>query len=151
MGFEPVGAYAAGDFEGDAAAVGFGHVGGDYLLEAWELVGDYVEYEFVVDLHYHARAESGFLDVAVDINHGQLDDVGSRPLQGSVDGIALGIATHHRVARIDVGQVAFAPHEGGDESAVFGALYLLVDVFAYVRITGEIAVDELLGLRARYA
>lgn len=54
VGFEPVGAYAGGDFEGDAAAVGGFHVGGDYLLEARELVGDDVEYKFVMDLHNHA-------------------------------------------------------------------------------------------------
>lgn len=54
VGFEPVGAYAGGDFEGDATTVGAFHVGGDYLLEARELVGDDVEYQFVMDLHYHA-------------------------------------------------------------------------------------------------
>ena len=148
VGFEPVGADSGGNFEGDSATVGIGHIGSHYLLETGEFAWSHVEDEFVMNLHYHTRAETGFFDVAVDVDHRQFDDVGSGALQRGIDGVTFGITAHYRVARIDVGEVAFASHKGRDKSTLFRALDLLVYVFADVGIAGEVTVNELLSLGA---
>jgi hypothetical protein len=64
--------------------------------------GDFEE-QFVVDLQDHARLELALGELAVDGDHGQLDEVGGGALQRRVDGGALGEAALVGVAALDVG------------------------------------------------
>lgn len=78
--------------------------------------------------------------------HGNLDDVGLGALDGSVDGVALGKASHSVVARFYVGQIpAPAKHSLGVAflpCALLGLLHVLIHLGEGL----EVVVDELLCL-----
>ena len=53
------------------------------------VLGHGVEDDFVVDLENHAGLGLFLAQPVVDVNHGHLDDVGGRALDGGVDGVTL--------------------------------------------------------------
>ena len=71
-------------------------------------------------------------------------------MDGRVDGVALGHAAHHLVARVDVGQLSRAAVEGVDGALVAGGGDAVVHVAADVGEAGEVAVDDVFGFLARY-
>ena len=81
---------------------------------------------------------------AVYSYHGNLHDIGGTALYGRVDGIALGIATHHGIVAVDVGQGTAAMEDG------FGVTLLAchgntsIHIFLHTGIGMEITVDKLL-------
>ena len=64
---------------------------------------EHVDDQFVVYLKDHLRPDAFGRETAVDIDHGDLHDVGRGSLDRGVHGIALGQATRHGVVRGDVG------------------------------------------------
>ena len=72
-------------------------------------------------------------------------------MEGSVDGVALGVATDGGIARVDVGQIAFAPEDGGDVSLISGGVDGLLHILVHAAVGAEIAVHQRLGLGARDA
>ena len=56
--------------------VSVGHEAGDGGAQQVKLVRHHVEYQFVVDLHYHARTQAQAAHLAIDGHHCHLDDVG---------------------------------------------------------------------------
>ena len=81
-------------------------------LQLFALFGQYAEIQFVVHLQYHTAFQSFHAHTTVHTYHGNLHDVGGASLYGRVDGIALGIASHHGIVAIDVGQGATAMEDG---------------------------------------
>ena len=57
-------------------------------------------------LQNHFRLDALAVEALVDVHHGNLDDVGSRSLYRSIDGVALGKVANGGVVRCDVGQIA---------------------------------------------
>ena len=55
MRFEPVGGDAGGDLKRDSSGIGPLHALDDYALELFKFIGHYIEYQFVMHLHNHAR------------------------------------------------------------------------------------------------
>ena len=151
MCLEPVVARTGLGYKGHGAVIGVGHTPLDQLAHLVELGGDDVEYQFVVHLHYHARAQSAPLHLGEYPHHGHLDDVCGSALDGGIDGIALGIRPHGRAARRDVGQIAATPHAGQGIPLLAGLDNRPVQILAYVGIGGEISVYQLLGLGTGYA
>ena len=97
-------------------------------------------------LEDHLRADALVLEPLPDAYHGQLDDVGLAALDGRVDGVALGKASHGGVARRDVGQVATAAEESLGITLLACHLLRLLHILLHLGEGGEIAVDELAGL-----
>ena len=87
----------------------------------------------------------------MDAYHGYLDDVGSRALDGCVDGVPFGISAHHGVVAVDVGQIAAAMEDGLRVAAFACQLDAAVHIGFHAGIRVEVSVDELLGLLARDA
>ena len=58
-----------------------------------------------MNLKHHLALQMFLRHAAVDVNHGNLDDVGSRTLNWGVHGIPFGKGTHRRVVRVDVGNI----------------------------------------------
>ena len=140
VGVEPVGAGAVAGGEAHAALVGVLHFLYHNAGHLLEFVGAYIEVEFVVHLQNHLRLDVLLLESTVDVNHGNLDDVGSGALDGRVDGIALAEAAHHGIARVDVGQHASAAVERGNIAFFLGLCDAAVDVGAHLRESLEVAV-----------
>ena len=81
--------------------------------------------------------------------HGHLDDIGSRALDGGVDGVALGKATYSGVLRVDIGQVAATAEEGSDVALLARHLFRLLHVVVHLWEGVEVAVNQHLSLVAR--
>ena len=109
-----------------------------------------------MDLQNHLRARQrvvagGGLDEPVQVDHGQLDQVGSRALDHGVDGGALGQGAALGVGRLDLGDGAAAPEHGGDEAVVHGLLDALGQEGGDAGEAGLVAVDDLGGLGVGHA
>ena len=70
--------------------------------DSFLLLTHQVDDQFVVDLQDDLRADIFGLEAAADLDHRHLHNVGCRPLNGGIDGIALGHTSGHRIAREDV-------------------------------------------------
>ena len=118
MRLEPVVAHAVVDhqahLEGGGGFHAFGDDGRDALLFGTEHVDD----QFVVYLKDHLRPDAFGRETAVDIDHGDLHDVGRGSLDRGVHGIALGQATRHGVVRGDVVEIAAAAEDRRDDSVL---------------------------------
>ena len=64
------------------------------------------EVEFVVYLENHLALDAFSLETLEDMNHCHLDDVGSSPLDGCIDGVTLSKASHHAIGAVDVWKIA---------------------------------------------
>ena len=98
MCFEPIGAPSAVGKEGYGEFDGILHLIDNQLLQLLFLFGHNGEVEFIVHLQNHLRLQAFFAHSLVDVYHRHFDDVSSSALDGCIDGIALGIATHHSIA-----------------------------------------------------
>ena len=133
------GAYVGDDGDGELGD-GF-HLVFDEGLHLFELFGDYVEEEFVVDLEGHSGFEVAGGDLAVEGDHGQLDEVGGGALQGGVDGGAFGETPHVGVAAGDVGDGADAAEGGADGAVAADGFEGLVDEGADAFVAVEVGFD----------
>ena len=82
------------------------HLFDDDMLYLFFLVRIDAEVEFVVYLENHLALDAFSLETLEDMNHCHLDDVGSSTLDGRIDGVTLGKASHHTIGRVDVWQIA---------------------------------------------
>ena len=64
------------------------------------------------------------------------------PCMGGVDGVSLGQGAHHGVGRTDVGQVSAAAEDGFYVSRLPRLGHHAFHVLLYLRVCGEIAVDD---------
>ena len=71
---------ADGDVERDGQGRGAAHLLADQGLECLAFAGEDVEDELVVDLEQHPRLQTLGDQTRVDAEHGDLDQVGGRPL-----------------------------------------------------------------------
>ena len=95
MCFKPVAAPPCIGNEGYGKLCCLLHLLDDQYLQLFALFGQDTEVQFVMYLQYHAALQSFLTHAAVHTYHGNLHDVGGTALYGRVDGIALGIASHH--------------------------------------------------------
>src|SRR5690242_10888953 len=65
-----------------------------------------------MDLKKHAALEHAPLDFRVDVDHGNLNHVGGRALNRSIDGIALGGAAQSVIGGADVADITAAAGDG---------------------------------------
>ena len=106
MGLEPVVAKATVGNEGNSHLEGILHLFTDDVLNAFFLLWIDGEVEFVVYLENHFATDALCLEAIEDVDHGDLDDVGSGALNGGIDGITLSKTTNNAVGRVDVWQIA---------------------------------------------
>ena len=123
---------------------------GNDAAHAVEFFREDAEIEFVVYLQNHFRANAFRLETGGDAYHGNLDNVGRSALNGSVHGVALCIAAHNGIARVDVWQVAAATAKRFDITQFFGAADAVVNIFPYAGIGLEIIVNQFFCLRSAY-
>ena len=90
--------------EGNGHVEGVLHLFQDDTLYFFLLVRIDAEVEFVVYLENHLALDAFSLETLEDMNHCYLDDVGSSTLDGRIDGVTLGKASHHAVGGVDVWQ-----------------------------------------------
>src|SRR5690606_6874245 len=108
----PVRARADRDAERDAELDGGSHLAADQFLHPGPLARGDLQDDLVVDLEEHAGGQAGLAQGAVQVQHGDLDDVGGGALDGRVERHALGGLPPLTVVAVEVGQVAAAAEEG---------------------------------------
>ena len=101
-------------------------------------------------LQNHFRLDALAAEALVDVHHGNLDDVGSRSLYRSIDGVALGKVANGGVVRRDVGQIAATMEERFGVAVLACQFLRLLHIGLNVGECLEISVDELLGFVAAY-
>ena len=109
VGFEPVVTKAGIGNEGDGHLEGVLHLFYDNVLYAFFFFWINAEVEFVVYLENHLATNAFSLEALEDVDHGDLDDVGSGALNGGIDGVTLSKATNDAVVRVDVRQITTTP------------------------------------------
>ncbi len=82
---------------------------------------------------------------ALNLVHGELDDIGRTALHGMVHRRALAEAALHFVARLQLGNMAFAAEHRSREPAFLRLFNRLVEVGAHARIGLEITVNHILS------
>ena len=82
----------------------------------------------------------------VHTHHGQLDDIRRSSLHGRVHGSALAKLPHHLLGRLQLRQIAAAPHQRFRIAAGLAFLCCLFHKALYARIFFEISADKLLRL-----
>ena len=105
MRFEPVVAKATVGNEGNGHLEGILHFFDDDVLYAFFFFWINAEVEFVVYLENHLATDAFGLEALEDVDHGDLDDVGSGALNRGIDGVTLSKATNDAVGRVDVRQI----------------------------------------------
>ena len=108
MRFEPVFTPAGIGNEGNFQGKGALHFLKDQPFHTLFLFRKNREVEFVVYLQNHFALQSFILHPFIDANHGHFNDVGSRTLDGCVDGISLSKAPYGGVVGVDIRQIATA-------------------------------------------
>src|SRR2546422_8548430 len=84
----------------------------------------------------------------MDVDHGQLDHVCRRTLDGSVDGVALGSAAQGIIRRTNVAHVTAAASDRLDITMLAGKSDGVAHVFANTRELLEILLDDAGRFRA---
>ncbi len=148
--FEPVVARAALGDKGYAQPCRTLHGLGNDAAHGVDLRAQRVDDHLVVHLQYHARAYTLREETASYLDHRYLHYIGRRALYGRVYGVAFGQRACYGVARVDVGEDAPPPEYSLDIAPLFGLLDHLVHIALDIGIRGEVTVDYLLGLLARY-
>src|SRR5690554_6401604 len=100
-------------------------------------------------LQNHTCAKLARLKFILNGDHSHFKDVGSRSLYGGVDGVAFGHATHHRIAGVDVGQLAFTTKKRTHVAVFTSQSHTLLHITFHPRKTFELAVDYGLRLTPR--
>ena len=117
------------------------HLGADQGFDFGGFIGGNFEEQFVVDLQDHARFELALGELAVDGDHGQLDEVGGGALQRRVDGGALGEAALIGIAALDVGNGTDAAEERAHDARLARGFQSLFDERFHAGVAREVAVD----------
>ena len=102
MRLEPVRSRVHLHDDGHRQRQGIHHLVLNDSLQRVEFIEMRVEDQFVVYLKDHLRLHLQTFQLLMYAYHGNLDHVGRTALDGRVDGVAFGEATHHAVGTIDV-------------------------------------------------
>ena len=92
MRFQPVAAHAGVGDQPDLELRGGLHALGDDRRDTLLLRAEHVDHQFVVHLQDHPRADAFGGETPVNVDHGDLHNVGRRTLNRGVHGVALGKA-----------------------------------------------------------
>jgi len=98
-----------------------------------------------VNLEQHPRRQVLFSKRPLDIDHGDLDDVGRSALDGRVERRALGDVASLPVVAVEVGQVATATEQGGGVFVAAGLFHGFVQIVAHPAEPGEVGVHLFFG------
>ena len=79
----------------------------------------------------------------MNLDHCQLDHIGSGSLYGHVDGVAFSISTYGKVGAVNVFKPAFAAEQRFHIAIFLGKLHLAVHVLLYVGKLLFVIVDDL--------
>ena len=109
--FVPAAPEADRDVQRDRQVGGAAHLLADQRLERLVLARGHVEHELVVDLEQHPRPQPGRRQLALHVEHRDLDQVGGRALDRRVERHPLGHLAALPVVAGQVGQVAAAAHD----------------------------------------
>ncbi len=120
----------------------------DFFYEGAEF-GDFgfgsFEEEFVVHLEGHFRLKFFGGEAAIELDHGEFDEVGGGALHGRVHGGAFGEVAHVRLGRIDFRDGADAAEHGFDVAGFAGVCDLGVEEFFHAAVAFKIDGDEVRG------
>ena len=97
-------------------------------------------------LQHKFRLKAVSDQAALNLVHGELDDIGRTALHGMVHRRALAEAALHFVARLQLGNMALAAEHRGREPTFLRLFNRLVEVGAHARIGLEITVNHILSL-----
>ena len=97
-------------------------------------------------LQHEFRLKAVSNQAALNLVHGEFDDIGRAALHGMVHRRALAEAALHFVARLQLGNMALAAEHRGREPAFFRLFNRLVEVGAHARIGLEITINHILSL-----
>ena len=97
-----------------------------------------LEHQLVVHLQQHARRQVLFCERPLNIDHGDLDDVGRGALDGRVERRPFGDVASLPVVTVEVGQVATATEQGGRVLVAAGLFDGFVQVVAHPAEPGEV-------------
>ena len=128
MRFQPVAAHAGVGDQPDLELRGGLHALGDDRRDTLLLRAEHVDHQFVVHLQDHPRADAFGGETPVNVDHGDLHNVGRRTLNRGVHGVALGKAAGDGVVRSDVVEVAAAAENRRDETLLLGLLDHVVHI-----------------------
>ena len=106
MRLKPVVAKAGIGNEGNGHLESVLHLFNDDFLYFFFLFWIDGEVEFVVYLKNHLATDAFSLEALEDVDHSDLDDVGSGALNGGIDGVTLSKTTNGTILRVDVRQIA---------------------------------------------
>jgi len=114
------------------------------FLQAREFFLGRFEEKLVMNLEHHARFEA-VGELAVEFNHGQLDEVGGGALHGRVHGGAFGEIAETGLGRVDLRNRADTAEKIARDAslACFGNLF--IEERFYARVAFEVGGDEFGG------
>jgi len=110
VSLEPVLAVGDFNFKGNVEFDGALHATHEQPLHFIEFTHGGIHNQFVMDLHDQTALHPAHF--SRHVNHGQLDDVGSRSLDGRVDGIALCKGANNGIVAVDVGEGPASAQQG---------------------------------------
>ena len=116
MCLEPVIAKAGVGNEGNSHLEGILHFFDDDVLYAFFFFWINAEVEFVVNLKNHLRLDTLCLEALEDMDHSDLDDVGSGALNRGIDGVTLSKTSDSSIVGVDIRQIAATSEEGCDQA-----------------------------------
>ncbi len=130
------------DTDGDPEVQGALHLRSDQSFHAFQLGGAHLEEQFVVDLQYHSSPALTSLELAMDVDHGELDEIGRRPLDRRICRDALAKTADIGVLRVQFGDVTSAAEERLYVALFAGAFDLAVEVGTNGGKPLEVVIDE---------
>src|SRR3954464_10579084 len=121
------------------------HVFADQLTHGLHFLIWNFEDEFIMYLEGHARTQFAARKLSIDLDHGQLDDVGCGPLERRIDCSALGETAHVRILAVDVGNLPDATEERAHPLLAARFVEDAINVGAHTTVALEIGFDIFLG------
>ena len=146
MGLEPRGAAVDLGDKGYAKCGNALHSLLDDALDRLELAVERVDDNLVVHLHNHLRGDALGPEAALYLDHRELHNIGGRALNGGIDGVTLGDATHRAVRRCDVTKLAAATKHSLDIATLRGTRNSTIHICLDAWIRGEVVIDKLLSV-----
>src|SRR5260370_41725440 len=119
------------------------HLSFEKFTKLLRLLWNDVEEKLVVNLKRHLRLQLAIADKLIDLQHHQLDKIGSSTLERSVDRGALREAAHVRIARLNIWNRANAPKVCPDRLIATHSLKRLLDERLETLVAVEVSLDIL--------
>src|SRR3984957_3319514 len=119
------------------------HLSPDQLLKLLGFLWNHIEEQLVVNLKRHPRLQPAVTNKLIDLQHRQLDQIGSSSLQRSVDCSALGKTAHVRIARLNIRNRANTAEVCSDGLVAAHCRERLLDEPLNAFVTFEVGLDVL--------